>query len=219
LSGENSLFAGDYAWSILPAGLQSATLSSPHSARTTFTASADGEYVLQLVVSKNGIQSNPAQLTVNVDSNLAKASSAVTFADIKAILQATVGGVTPPQPATPYSACNATPTCLSCHNKYPLPAVPGLGPMVFENYDRDGDADAGGALDAVDEAWFYAQLRGKINLRSVTQSSILRKPSGHHHAWPCAITANKFDTSTGNWADRANYDAVLNWIVNGAPYQ
>ena len=90
-----------------------------------------------------------------------------------------------------------------------------LPPSFFDSYDRNIPADA--AVDATDDHWFYTTMRGKINFTDVERSLFLWKPSNdpatesHHHSY--AHPVQGFDLA-GN---RASYDIILNWILNGAP--
>jgi mono/diheme cytochrome c family protein len=188
LSALNSLYADGYQWSIVsgPAG---ATLTNPNTAQPTFTAIADGNYVVQLIVTGNGVASAAVQITIVVNNALAPAPSAIRFSDIKNVLQ-TVGCTT------------------ACH----IPGGTGGPPIVYNNIDRNGDAIAG---DATDDLWFYTEVRGRINFTDLAASPILRKPSGNHHN---GLTQPGFDTSVApGQPARANYDLFLNWILNGAP--
>jgi len=188
LSASMSRFATSYRWSIV-SGPGGATLTNPNSESPTFTAIADGTYVLQLIATGNGVDSAPAQLTIVVNNVLAPAPSAIRFADIKAVLQ-------------------APGACTTCHTT----GGAGGPPIVYTNIDRNGDAIAG---DATDDLWFYTELRGRINFTDIVASPLLRKPSNNHHnggAQP------GFDTSLApGQVGRANYDLFLNWILNGAP--
>jgi hypothetical protein len=188
LSAGMSLYASSYRWSIVsgPAG---ATLNNANTEQPTFSATADGTYVLQLIATGNGIDSASAQLTIVVNNALAPAPSAIRFADIRAVIQA--------------------PACSGCHS------LPGFGgpPIVFTNIDRNGDGIAG---DATDDLYLYTEVRSRINFTDIVASPLLRKPAGYHH-FVLPVRAS-FDTSTppGN-AARANYDLFLNWILNDAP--
>ena len=188
LSASQSLYAASYAWSIVsgPAG---ATLADATTATPTFTAPANGTYVLQLVASNGSTQSAPAPLTLVVDSALAPKPAAIRFADVKAAIQAG--------------------TCTNCHS--PTGQLP-RPPLFYTNEDRNGDGIAG---DATDDAWYYAEIRSRINFADIVASPLLRKPSGNHHGGQLLAG---FDTtqSPGDPA-RAKYDLFLNWILAGAP--
>lgn len=151
LSAARSLYAANFRWSIV-SGPGGATLTSANSAQTTFNAAANGTYVLQLIASAGNVDSTPANLTIVVDSTLSPAPSAITFSDIKAVLQ--------------------LPGCAGCHGGNPT-----MTPILFTDVDRDGS----GAYDATDDLWFHAELRGRINFADLEASPLLRKPAGHHH--------------------------------------
>jgi mono/diheme cytochrome c family protein len=187
LSATNSLFASSYQWSIVsgPAG---ATLTNTTSAQPTFTTIADGTYLLQLIVTGNGVASTPAQLQIVVNNALAPAPSAIRFSHLKTVLQ--------------------TPGCAGCHR------LGGFGspPIVFTDIDRNGDGISG---DATDDLWFYTEVRGLINFTDIVASPLLSKASGGHHR---GGRGAGFDTSVApGQAARANYDLFVNWILNGAP--
>ena len=75
------------------------------------------------------------------------------------------------------------------------------------------------AFAALDEASLYNGVLSQVNFADIAGSPLLRKPSGRpsgdHHAFD--FLNNGFDTSKepGDLA-RANYDTLLNWILNGA---
>ena len=70
-------------------------------------------------------------------------------------------------------------------------------------------------MDPNDDRWFYAEVRGLINFTYLKNSPLLRKPSGQHHG---GGLQPGFNTALApGAAGRANYDLVLNWILNGAP--
>jgi len=193
LSAAGSLFANAYNWSIVsgPNGAvppATVTLTNATTAQATFNATADGTYVVQLVVSNGGTTSAPALLTIVVDNALAPAPAAIRFADIKARLQ------------------NPANQCTNCH-------TPGFGsPIVYTNSDRNGDGTVG---DATDDLWFYTEVRGRVNFTDVAASPLITKPSGRHHF---GGQLPGFDaTAVPGTAARANYDVFLNWILNGAP--
>jgi hypothetical protein len=123
-----------------------------------------------------------------VNNALTPAPSAIRFTDIKAILQQG--------------------ECQGCHN----PNGPFHPPINFSNDDRDGDGVAG---TATDDAWFYAEVRSRINFEEIAASALLRKPAGFHHR---GGLGGGFDTSLApGQPGRANYDVFLNWALNGAP--
>jgi hypothetical protein len=192
-----------------------ATLSSTTAAQPVFTANMDGNYVLQLVVANGSTQSNPAQVTITIDSALAPTQSAIVFSNIKAVLQAV-----------------ETTQCAGCHEQSTDGgAFGGIPPIYYgrmtvyptvTDFDRNGDS----LVDAADDLEFYTALRGRINFTDVAASPLLRKPTGNHHygghvldfsnATACAAPCSGYAT----WGDyyRAQYNLLVNWILNGAPY-
>jgi len=188
LSGVNSQYASGYAWTIVSG--TGATLTDASTATPTFNATTAGTYVVQLVASNGATQSEAVRQTIVVSTGLSPAPSALRFADIKNIMQE--GN-----------------RCTQCHS--PDGTLP-HPPLWYANVDRNGDGIAG---DATDDAWFYAEVRSRINFTDVEGSPLLRKPSGNHHG---GQLIQGFDTSKppGDPA-RARYDLFLNWILNGAP--
>jgi hypothetical protein len=193
LSASNSLFADTYVWSIVsgPNGAvpaSGAMLTDANTAQPTFNAATDGTYVVSLVASNASARSAPKLLSLVVQNALTPDPSAIRFSDIKAALQD--GN-----------------ECQGCH----APASPLHPPIAFTNYDRDGD----GAITPTDDAWFYAEVRSRINFAEVAASALLQKPSGQHHF---GRLGPGFDTRLApGQPERAKYDLFLNWILNGAP--
>jgi mono/diheme cytochrome c family protein len=195
LSAAGSLFSDAYAWSIVsgPNGATpatGATLTDANTAQPVFNATVDGTYVLSLVAKSGSAQSAPKALTLVVDNTLAPAPADIRFADIKSLMQTK-------------KACT---NCHSASGQLPRPAV------FYTDDDRNGDGTVG---DATDDAWFYAEVRGRINFADLAASPLLRKPSGHHHSG--GRLAGFDDTAAPGQPARANYDLFLNWILNGAP--
>ncbi len=193
LSASNSLYASTYAWSITTNPGNAGSLSNPTSATPSFTATADGTYILQLVAGNGSTQSTPAALTLVVNNGLSPEPSTIRFADIKTVLQSVSAG------------------CTTCHTS----TVSGTGqpPIFYTNTDRNAD----GTIDATDDAWFYKELRGRINFTDIVASPLLRKPSGHNHYGGLRTGFNTDASLPPGHVDRANYDLFLNWILNGAP--
>ncbi len=148
--------------------------------------------MLSLVASSGAARSDPQRVTLVVNNALSPAPSAIRFADIKAAMQ--TGSA-----------------CTSCHA--PAGSLP-RPPVFFTNEDRNGDGSVG---DATDDAWFYAEVRSRINFTDIAASPLLRKPSGEHHR---GGRVAGFDAGPGTLPGqpaRAQYDLFLNWILNGAP--
>ncbi|MEQ1555340.1 MAG: hypothetical protein ABL915_00890, partial [Gallionella sp.] len=96
-------------------------------------------------------------------------------------------------------------SCAGCH------IAGGAAPISYDNVDRNGD----GIIDTTDDAWLYAEVRGRINFTDIQSSQLLRKPSGEHHSG--GLQTGFDNTSAAGNALRVNYDLFLNWILNGAP--
>lgn len=199
LSAPSTRFASTYSWSVIsgPGGAvppTNVTLTNATTATPTFNATANGTYVIQLIVGNGTTQSTAATANIEVNNALAIAPAAIRFSDIRTVLQ--------------------TAGCTGCHVSTSLPQVnPSVPPLYYDDYDRDR---SGGAPDATDLLWFYTEVRGRVNLTDPFASPLLRKPSGFHHG---GGLIGGFDTSAavGNNAARGNYDLFVNWILNGAP--
>jgi len=156
LSAAGSMYATSFQWSIVsgPNGTippTNAALTNSDSVQATFSASAAGDYVLQLVARSGALESVPAQVNLIVTSVLSPLPTAIRFADIKTAVQS-IG-------------------CTGCHTPGGPP------PFFFAAVDRNGD----GMVDATDDLWFYSEVRGRINFTDIAGSPLLRKPSGNHH--------------------------------------
>ncbi len=191
LSAAASLFSNSYQWSLVSGPAGGATLVNTTSIQATFNATLDGTYVVQLVTANGSVQSVPAQLTVVVNNSLSPAPASIRFADIKTILQSTQAGC----------------TGAGCHAAGTISA-----PVFYTDVDRNGD----GVINATDDAWFYAEVRSRINFTDVIASPLLRKPSGNHHNGQLRPGFSESTNAPGQ-AARASYDTFLNWILNGAP--
>ncbi len=188
LAGTGSLYANGYAWTLV-SGPAGASLTGATSATATLTANTPGSYVVQLVVSNGAVRSDPARTTIVVSSTLTPAPADIRFADIKAMIQAS--------------------TCTNCHSATGTLPRP---PVYYTNTDRNGD----GSVDATDDRFFYEELRSRINFVDHAASPLLRKPSGNHHGGNLIprFTATLEPGESG----RRDYDLVVNWILNGAPF-
>ena len=189
LSAAGSLFADSYHWTIVSGPAAGATLDNADTTHPTFVATQNGTYGVQLVASKASVQSAPVRLKIVVNNALNPTPAAIRFADIKAKFQ--------------------TAACISCHS--PGGSLP-RPPVFFTEIDRNG---SGGLPDATDDAWFYAEIRGRINFTDIVASPLLRKPAGDHHGG--ALVSGFDATKAPGEATRADYDLFLNWILNGAP--
>jgi hypothetical protein len=224
LSAANSLFASTYNWSVSSGGV----LSNPTSVQTTLTG-PNGTYAVQLVVGNGTTQSAPVTVNVTIATvgspELPITPASIHFSDIKAILQGNV-------PITPGTITPTYPdfqTCTSCHSYANPQAFGGIPPIFYDNYDRNGDGVIGlnGSTGANDDDWFYNDLRGRINFTDVAASPLLRKPTGYHHyggnilkstdTTSCS-TAGCLPYSTKGDYYKAQYNKIVLWILNGAPY-
>lgn len=189
LSAANSQFANAYTWSIVGSA-NGATLANANSVNATLTTTQPGTYTVRLVAANGATQGEAKEVRVVATQALSPAPAAIRFADIKASMQQTAGA------------------CTQCHaadGQLPRP------PVFYTNEDRNGD----GAVDATDDAWFYEEVRGRINFTDIVASPLLRKPSGNHHGGNLVVG---FDTTkTPGDPARSRYDLFLNWILNGAP--
>lgn len=201
LSAAMSLFADSFQWSLVGNPGGAASLSGATTAQPTFTAAVDGTYLVQLVASKGGASSLPSVLKIVVKTDpLVKAPADLRFADVKAVLQTGVGG------------------CTTCHQ--PNGNGVKIPPIWYSSIDRAGTG-IGTEDSATNDLWFYTELRGRINFTDIAASPLLRKPAGHHHGandFPGVTPRAGFNTSLEpGQAGRADYDLILNWILNGAP--
>lgn len=189
LSGIASMYASGYQWSIASGPVGGATLADANARDATFTATADGSYVVELVVDNGTTSSAPSQMTIMVNSALTPAPSLIGFSDIKPVLQ----------------------ICIPCHMSATVQA-----PMVYDSIDRNGDTlidatddtwlyrEVRGRINFTDPA---------------DSPLLLKPSGHHHGGNPVAGTFQlNFDSSLApGAAGRSNYDLFLNWILNGAP--
>ena len=225
LSAAGSLYADTYTWSVA-SGV--AGLSNTSGVLTTFTASVDGTYLVQLVASKGSVQSDPVLLKIVVNSTAWPGTispvsgspaisnplpAAIHFADIKNVMQ-----------QINLSTGKAS-ACTQCHTTQPLLNVLLIPPVLYTNIDRNGD----GAIDSADDRAFYNEVRGRINFSDIEASALLRHPAGYNHSGGVRDgfgLASSAVGGVGTAADqftpgdpvRSAYDMFLNWILNGAPY-
>jgi mono/diheme cytochrome c family protein len=208
LSALASMYATSYNWSIASDPVGGATLSNATGATPTFTPAGNGTYIVQLVVGKDGVLSDPSQVMIVVNSALTPDPSAITFtANILPILQ----GVGQPVPDK---------KCIACHTT----VIP-KAPVAYNKFDRNGDGvDDSGTVGSKDDFWLYTDVKGRINADDIADSPMLLKPSGHHHGGSMLpgfgddVNKVSVDNLTPGDPLRANYDLFLNWVLNGAPY-
>ena len=192
LTGEDSLFASSFSWSMVSG---SATIANPNSMVALFNAQVAGDYVVQLAVG-NGSQTDAKNVTITVSDTFPDPLS-IKFAHVKNALQ-----------NISYTTAQVTnQKCVTCHVS---PATSPTPPIFYNSFDRDG---SGGAPDATDDAWFLKGLQGRANLTEIEASPLLRKPSGNHHAGKMLLDVA--DKSSGGGL--SNYSILYNWILAGMP--
>lgn len=194
LSAANSLYASAYQWSIVSGPAGGATLANAGAAEAGLNATLDGTYVVQLVASNGTVQSAPSRITVVVNNALPYEPTGLRFANIKTVLQTASAGC----------------ALSGCHALAPAGSVG--APILYTNEDRNGD----GLINAIDDQWLHAEVRGRINFTDLVASPLLRKPAGNHHN---GGLRPGFSTSVApGQPARANYDLLVSWILNGAPF-
>jgi hypothetical protein len=217
-----NLFADKYEWTtaasspnIATSFVDTANARTPGE-ETTFTAPNDGTYFIQLVATKGGVRSDPAILTIIVNSAQwqptiipSGVTSAISnplpadirFSDIKNILQR-----------------QGSPACINCHVHAPAGVT--TPSVIYEPIDRNND----NVVDATDDKWFYNEIKGRINYDDIPGSILLRHPEGYHHrggilpGFGVAASGIHAEQLTPGDHNRSYFDMFLNWILNGAPY-
>ena len=190
LSGTNSLFATSYSWAVVSSpGGGNAVITNPTAATATFQASTLGDYGVRLTVRNGSGASDSKTITVTVDASFPDPAS-IRFASVKNILRNVVhpGG-----------------TCISCH----IDGAATTTPVAYTDIDRDGV----GGVTATDDAWFYKELVGRVNLTEIIDSPLLRKPTGNHHGGGAPIVLTGGSPPPG----LSNFSKVYYWILNGMP--
>ncbi len=198
LYGGDSLFATSYSWNLDPA-TPGATITNPNSSTATFFSNFAGNYTVHLTVSSRG-QSDSKAVTITVDDTFHDPAT-LKFAHVKNVLQ------------------NGS-TCTTCHLPRAVVQPSATPPIWYTNFDRNF---SGGAADATDDAWFYSELMGRVNLTEIGDSPLLRKPSRNTVTEP-ATTINHhnggtlFDLAdTTSSGGLSKFSVIYNWILNGAP--
>jgi len=193
LTGENSLFATTFSWSLDPTGPQTATITNANNMVAIFnpsvsTANVSGNVPYKVRLTVDGGVSKTINITV--DDNFPDPLN-IKFAHVKNVLQNVV---------------HATgQQCVACHKSGSVPLPPiWYSSKLAEGGDRDGDT----LVNATDDAWFLKALSGRVNLTEITASPLLRKPSGNHHAG-----GKLLDLTTS--AGLQNYSIIYNWVLAG----
>ena len=193
LDAQASLFADSYQWQLV-SGPGAASLSSPNSRRTDFSAGTDGEYVLRMTATSSEMGTSRSDtVTILVDSGLGKAPRSLTFYDdITDILSlaAPLGG-----------------DCDSCHTNGGIAGIP-----VW--WTGDGTQPFAVPPAGIPSLGLYEQFMARVIPDFVDNSLVLKKPSGNHHY---GGQISGFDTSVAvGSASRSHYDLLVNWIAEGA---
>jgi hypothetical protein len=184
LYGGNSLFATTYNWTLDPS-TPGVSISNSSSATATFFSNFSGSYIVHLTVGGNG-RSDSKSVVVTVDDSF-RDPATLKFAHVKDVLQ------------------NGT-TCTTCHLPRAVVQPSATPPIWYTNFDRNFS----GTLDAVDDAWFFREIEGRVNWTDINGSALLQKPIGTHHNGGAV-----FNVATP--AALAKFSIVYNWILNGAP--
>jgi len=200
LSAAESVNATSYRWRVTSSNSANTILTNANTIRPTFTATSNGVYTVELIVSNGTTDSAPATLTIGAVASLTDGASLVTVTDPANIRFSHIRTILQDMTVNYF--------CASCHDN----TNPSGPPVYYTTYDRVGD---GNAASAANLHQFYLDIRARINFTDIESSRILFRPSGHHH--PGALITN-FDTSvTPGSSGRGAYDIFLNWILNGAP--
>jgi hypothetical protein len=192
LTGEDSLFAGSYRWSMVQ-GV--ATISSPNSMIASFNAPAAGTYKVQLTVA-SGSQTDSKTITITANDAFPDPAG-IKFAHVKNVLQ-----------NISHTTAQATGVCADCHKVTALVQPAATPPIWYTNFDRNGN----GTVDDTDDAWLAKAVQGRVNLTEITASPLLRKPTGNHHNGKMLLDVT--DTLNGGLRD---YSILYNWILAGMP--
>ncbi len=196
LSGANSRFVNRYQWRIVsqPDG-SDATLDDSQSVIPLLRTSVDGDYLLELDASLDGVHDTDTVL-IKIDSAMSADPKKLTFEnDIRPIFSA-------PQDVA-NSTENDTKACDECHQASGgSGAIDGV-PVFWRDAQPASGENAANA--------FYREVRSRIDFRDPANSPILTKPANQHH-----FGGLREGFEVDNPANRQNYDTMLNWILEGA---
>jgi len=187
LSAAGSLFANGYAWSIV---------SGPDGAVPARGATLTGADTVQPTFGAS--LDGTYELSLVVSSGSARSATQS--------LRLVVDSALAPAPsavgfADVKAVLQADGGCTTCHSS--VIGVVQRPPVSFRSEDHDGDA----AL--------HAEVRGRVNFTEIAASPLLGKPAGAHHAGGRSAGFDA-DAAPGQ-PERAGYDLILNWILNGSP--
>ncbi|MCZ6882414.1 MAG: hypothetical protein O7F15_05335, partial [Gammaproteobacteria bacterium] len=195
LNAQASLFASSYSWALVSSpGGSVATISSPGAGRTDFSADMDGEYTVRLTASEpTTATSSTDDVTIMVDTTLTNTPRRLTFyTDISARL------------ATCASTCHST-------------GGGSTGGVVSEIpvwWVADATQPQGLPSPGTPSLGFYEQVLTRVNLETIEDSLILKKPSDTHHYGGLRTGFNTGQPLGTN--ARVDYDMFTNWIAEGA---
>lgn len=195
LFGSNSRFVERYSWSIDDAhDIGDAVLTGVNTARPVLSASIDGDYDIKMVaVYDNMVVTDIVH--IKIDNSLTDVSD-------------------PPDPKK---------ISFDVHIKPIFDQVSSDGRRCNECHSFDGNT-TGTAIKGVPVFWvtdgeqpttgstWYQEVLNRVNFKDPESSLILTKPSNHHHY---GGLRDGFDVDGPG--SQANYDLILNWILEGAP--
>ncbi len=186
LFGGSSRYADSYRWRLLESQGASASLRMAGQMNAALTANGAGRYVVELVVSRNGVESRPSTAAVVIDATPGPEPAALRFyPHIRDVLQQRLG---------------AAPACVQCHTGEP--AVPADSypqiPVWYTDEQPEGQTLYEATLEFVD-------------FRNVRWSDILQRGTGYNHI---GGQQAGFDLSAGG--DASRYHMLVNWILHGA---
>ncbi len=224
LNGRSSLFAESFTWSFVdpPSScfpVTTPTIASPNRSLTTFELDSNHNsdiksvsskpYYIRLRVTNEFADFNPAIIgQLFTDSSL----KPLVFADSNPATKDIYKLLTTNFPLSGASGSSGPLQCMHCHSN----GILGRAGGIFEMWDvtLPGDANS--------ELWkriAYNNVMTRVDCNDPGNSLILKKPAGHHHN---GGTVQGFGVGSGfnhlSSGDDSNREALLRWIMEGAPY-
>jgi hypothetical protein len=239
LSAQWSLFSDNYTWSITSNPGGAASLSSTTGESTTFTATAEGTYIVQLISGKGSVHSEPVQQkivvgipggTVGWRNYIQGVTSAVSAASAVALGNSWTKNPYPPDIRFYDIKAVLQTHCTGCHKDTSSTNSNRIPPINYDNMDRNGDEVPESGVGQTDDILFYNQILSFVNFKDISNSQLLRHPAGYAHGGhiQCSFGSPYSSTScrpnvSGDKLEpgdinRDGYDMFINWILNGAPY-
>jgi mono/diheme cytochrome c family protein len=157
LDSSASLFTSAYSWRIVSSTDPNAALDDPSSAAPVLTA-ADGTTVLELITSNANGSSDPAQVTITVDSGTAIPAAPTFVSDIMVLLN--------------------TNCASSCHS-----ALKGGAGSLYEGIPVYYDE-----ASYTDKKDLYQNVLNRLDLADPENSLLLRKPTSLQHGGSTVLT-------------------------------